>query len=212
MTKKLCIWITLAWMSCAAPALAAAEAALITSLNGKVLRLGAENPLEAFVKLKSGDNLMLEKDAQVQITYFENGRQESWRGTGKLTIGTQESLATGLPAAQIKQLPLAIVKQIARTPSLDSQGRAGVMRLRAIPTPEAIAKIEDNYRQMRDAAEKSDLNPEIYLLSGMLEMRQIDRVEQVLADMKQNTVNNPEAKLLVSLYTRALKDIQATAK
>jgi len=212
MTKKLGIWIILAWVSGAVPAMAAAEAALITSLNGKVVRIGADAPVEAFVKLKSGDNLTLEKDAQIQITYFENGRQESWRGTGKLAIGTQESQGTGLPAAQVKQLPLAIVKQIARTPSLDSQGRAGVMRLRAIPTPDAIAKIDETYRQMRSETAKNDLNPEIYLLSGMLEMRELDRVDQVLTDLREAHPGSMEAKVLVALYQKTLKNLRESGK
>lgn len=194
------------------PAFAAADAALVTSLAGKVSRAGAEGEVEAFVKLKAGDVLTLAKDTKIQLTYFENGRQESWSGNGKLEIGASESKANGLPAPQVKQVPMVIVKQLARTPSLDSQGRAGVMRLRAIPTPDAIARMEETYKQMRAEAGKDDLNPELYLLAGMLEMRQLERVEQVLADMKKDRGNDPEAKLLVSLYGKALKDVRAAAK
>ncbi len=198
------------------PAFAAADAALVTSLAGKVSRAGAEGQVDAFVKLKAGDVLTLAKDTKIQLTYFENGRQESWAGAGKLEVGASESKATGLPAAQVKQVPMVIVKQLARTPSLDSQGRAGVMRLRAIPTPDAIARMEDTYKQMRAESDKSggkdDLNPELYLLAGMLEMRQLERVEQLLADMKKDRGNDPEAKLLVSLYGKALKDVRAAAK
>lgn len=207
------ILLALGWMFFVMPAFAAADAALVTSLSGKVSRAGADAAVEAFVKLKAGDVLIIAKDTKLQLTYFENGRQESWTGTGKLEIGASESKATGLPAPQVKQVPMVIVKQLARTPSLDSQGRAGVMRLRAIPTPEAIARMEDTYKQMRAESDKSggkeDLNPELYLLAGMLEMRQLERVEQVLADMKKDRGSDPEAKLLVSLYTKALKDVKA---
>lgn len=211
MTKTTLRLLALGFCLSLSQAWAAAETALVTSLTGKVTRAGAEGAVEAFVKLKAGDALSLDKDAKVQITYFENGRQESWAGAGKLEVGAAESKAAGLPAPQVKQVPMVIVKQLARTPSLDSQGRAGVMRLRAIPTPDAIAKVEATYKQMRAEAGKDDLNPELFLLAGMLEMRQIERVEQVLAEMKKDRANDPEAKLLVSLYTKALKDVKAAA-
>jgi hypothetical protein len=191
------------------PAFAAADVALVTALTGKVSRLG--NSVDAFVKLKQGDQLMLEKDAKIQITYFQNGRQESWTGTGKLDIAGDESKPTGLAAPQLKQVPLVIVKQLARTPALDSQGRAGVTRLRSIPTPEAIAKVERNYQQMRTEATPEDLNPELYLLAGMLELQQLERVEKTLVDLKEKQSNQPEVKILISLYSRALKDVKAAA-
>jgi len=198
--------LTAALVMMASLAHAAADVALVTSLQGKVSRSGpdAAAPVEAFVKLKLGDLLTLDKGAKVQITYFENGRQESWIGGGKLEVAGNESKATGLAAPLVKQVPLVIVKQLARTPTLDSQGRAGVMRLRAIPTPEAIAKIETTYQQMRAEAGKDDLNPELYLLAGMLELRDLDRVETALKDLESRQKDNVEAKILLSLYKKAL--------
>ena len=111
----------------------AAEVALVTSVHGRVLRLGdaAPAPVEAFVKLKEGDRLSLEKDTRLQVVYFENGRQEIWSGPGRLDLTAREGKASGLPPAQVKSLPLVMARQLARTPALDSQGRGGVTRLRA---------------------------------------------------------------------------------
>lgn len=204
--------LALVFLCFSTPVWAAADVALVTSLQGKVARQGSSDAVEAFVKLKEGDMLALAKDARIQITYFENGRQESWAGAGKLDIAATESKASGLPPAQVKQLPMVIVKQLARTPALDSQGRAGVMRLRSIPTPDAVAKIENTYKQMRAEAGKDDLNPELYLLAGMLELRQIERVEQALGELKQARPGDLEVKMLTSLYGKALKDVQAAAR
>ena len=192
---------------------AAADVALITALEGKVARTtaaGAQD-LEAFVKLKAGDVLNTVKGASVQIVYFENGRQESWSGVGKLEITPAEGRATGLPAPQVKQLPLIIVKQMARTPTLDSQGRAGVTRLRAIATPEAVATLDDTYKKMRAEAPREDLNPELYLLAGMFELKQLDRVEKTLNELKQAQPANNQVKMLASLYGKALRDARAAA-
>lgn len=186
----------------------AAEVALVMSVQGKVTRLADAVPLpvEAFVKLKEGDRLSLEKDGRLQVVYFENGRQETWSGPGRLEMTPREGKTGGMAAPEVKALPLVMARQLARTPALDSQGRGGVTRLRAVPSPDAMAKLEDTYHELRTRAGQDDLGPEMYLLSGLFEMRQLDRVERVLGDLQQDRPKNPEAALLISLYKKAVKN------
>lgn len=181
--------------------------ALITSLQGNVERVTLQGPkaLQSFVKLKQGDLLAL-RNARIQIVYFESGRQEVWQGGGRLEILGSEGRPFGLPDPEVKILPSVMVKQIARTPALDSQGRAGVMRLRSIASPEAIAKLDNTYRQMRMEAVRGDLNPELFLLSGLFEMRELARVEQVLKDLQQARPGDTEVGLVVALYQKAMKN------
>lgn len=192
----------------------AAEVALVMSVQGRVLRLGdaAPMPVEAFVKLKEGDRISLEKDTRLQLVYFENGRQETWSGPGRLELSAQEGKASGLPAAQVKLLPLVMARQLARTPTLDSQGRGGVTRLRAVRNPDAMAKLEETYQELRTRAGRDELGPEAYLLSGLYEMRELDRVEKVLADLQQDWPNHAEAALLVSLYRKAVKNARESKR
>lgn len=186
----------------------AAEVALVMSVQGKVTRLvdAAAVPVEAFVKLKEGDRLSLEKDGRLQVVYFENGRQETWSGPGRLEMTPREGKAVGLSAPELKALPLIMARQLARTPALDSQGRGGVTRLRSVPSPDAMIKLEDTYQELRSRAAQDDLGPEMYLLSGLFEMRQLDRVERVLGDLQQDRPKNLEAALLISLYKKAVKN------
>ena len=183
------------------------DVALITALQGEVSRVTPQGrqPLQAFVKLKRGDLLAL-GNARLQIVYFESGRQEVWQGGGRLEVLGTESKPFGLPNPEVKMLPSIMVKQIARTPALDSQGRAGVIRLRAIASPEAIAKLDASYRQLRMESVRGDLNPELFLLSGLFEMRELERVEQVLRDLQQTRPGDTEVGLLVALYQKALKN------
>lgn len=192
----------------------AAEVALVTSVHGRVLRLADVVPVqvEAFVKLKEGDRLSLEKDAQLQVVYFENGRQETWSGAGRIELTAREGKASGLPAAQVKLLPLVMARQLARTPALDSQGRGGVTRLRTLQRPDAVAKLEETYQDLRVRAGREELEPEMFLLSGLYEMRELDRVEKVLGDLKTGWPNNPEAALLISLYRKAVKNARESGK
>lgn len=187
---------------------AAADVALVTALEGNVSRLanGGPQPVQNFVKLKEGDVLALDKGARLQIVYFDGGRQETWAGAGKLAVARGESKATGLAAPEVRQLPAIMVKQIARTPALDTHGRGGVTRLRSIATPEKIAGVEKTYAKLKSEAAPDDLNPEFYRLSGFFEMRDLERVETILADLQKQRGGDPQAKLLVSLYKKALKD------
>ena len=204
--SKIYLWLGLAVL-CFGQA-RAAEVALVMSVQGKVTRLAeaALVPVEAFVKLKEGDRISLESDGRLQVVYFENGRRETWSGPGRLEMATREGKASGMPAAEVKQLPLVMARQLARTPALDSQGRGGVTRVRAVPSHDAMIKLEDAYQDLKRRAEPNDLGPEMYLLSGLFEMRELDRVERVLGDLKQERPNNPEAALLISLYRKAVKN------
>jgi hypothetical protein len=186
----------------------ATEVALVTSVQGAVARLAGVVPvaIEAFVKLKDGDRLSLEKGSRLQVVYFENGRQETWSGPGRLELTPLEGKASGLPPPEVKSLPLVMSRQLARTPALDSQGRGGVTRLRSVPGPDAMAKLDNTYQDLKSRAGPDDLGPEMYLLSGLFDMRELDRVERVLGDLQQERPKNAEAALLIALYKKAVKN------
>lgn len=190
------------------------EVALVMSVQGKVSRLAeaAPVPVEAFVKLKEGDRLTLEKGARLQLAYFDNGRQETWSGPGRLDLASREGKADGLAAPEVKMLPLVMARQLARTPALDGQGRGGVTRLRAVHGPDAMTKLEDTYHDLKTKAGPNDLGPEMYLLSGLFELRELERVERVLGDLQQERPKNSEAALLVSLYKKAVKNAREGQK
>lgn len=200
--------VFLALASTLAPA--APSVALLTAVRGKahVDSEDGQRPAQAFISLKAGDLLTLERDSRLTLVYFDNAREEVWQGRGKLRVGDGESIDTLGTPARVRQLPSALARQMARAPTFDSQGRAGMTRLRVIATPEAIARVEANYRQLRIESESEDLNPEIYLLSSLLELRQLDRLEHVLQELQSAHPRHPEAKLLVALYRKALRNYQ----
>lgn len=199
------------------PALAAGGgngAALVTAVEGKVSRLApaGSEPVQPFVKLGEGDLIKLEGSARIRLVYFASKRQESWSGKGQLAIGAGEGKGQGLGAPEVKTLPDMLVKQIARTPSLDNQGRVGMVRLRSIGTPEAVTRLENNYQQLRAEAAADDLNPEMFLLAGLLELRQLDQLEKTLAELQVSHPDNTEAKILVALYQKTLKNVRESGK
>jgi hypothetical protein len=186
------------------------DVALVTSVQGKVIRVlpNARAPLETFVKLKEGDQLLLEKSSSLRLVYFQGGRQETWSGEGALEIRVIESHASRLAPPEVKVLPALIVKQIAKTPTLDSQGRAGVTRLRSLGSVDALAKLEAEYDRLRVESGGNDLNAEIYMLAGLYELREVERVENFLSDLQVRHKGNSEAMVLVSLYRKAIKSLR----
>lgn len=193
----------------------AGEVAMVMSVQGKVARLLVDAgavPVEAFVKLNEGDKLSLETDTRLRVVYFDNGRQETWAGPGRLEMTLREGKASGLSAAEVKSLPLVMARQLARTPALDGQSRGGVTRLRSVGSQDAMARLEDAYRDIRSRTAPNDLGPEMYLLSGLYEMRELDRVERVIGDLQKDQPKNPEAALLIALYRKAIKNARENKK
>lgn len=202
------------WAGVALAAPTGDNAALVTVVEGKVSRVSpsGRQPVQAFATLKKGELLALEGASRIQMVFFESKRQENWSGVGRLEITATEGKGHGLPEPRVKVLPDILVKQFAKTPSLDSEGRAGMVRLRSIGMPDALEKLESDYKRLRMEAERDDLNPEIFLLAGLLEMRQFDRLEQALADLHTSHQGNMEASVLVALYQKTLKNIRESGK
>ena len=188
------------------PALAqeTVDVALVTDVQGQVTRSTpqGQQTLPAFVKLQRSDKLALDK-GRLQIVYFANGRQEIWQGSGRIEILDSESKAAGLPGAEVRTLPAIVVRQIARTPSLDSQGRAGTVRLRSVPPVDAVMQLESSYRELRAQTPANDLTPEIFLLSGLSGLYQSDRIDVVIKDLQRTHPNDARVADLARLYQLA---------
>lgn len=184
--------------------------ALITLSRGQVglVAQDGQRPLQSFVKLTSGDLVALGKGANLQILYFQTGRLETWQGDGRLEVSPEQGKSFGLASPEVKILPMQVARQIASTPAPDGYGRAKANKLRAIATPDALAKLEDTYKRLRMETTRGDINPELYLLSGLYEMREFDRIEQVLRYLQQSGSGNLEVGVIVAMYQKAMRNKQ----
>ncbi len=192
----------------------AGEVALVTALRGEVEvenGSGTKAPLQAFTKLHDGDTLQLGNATRLQIVYFQSGRQERWQGPGNVGIGAAESTATaGMP--QTQQLPLTLVKQLSKTPTIDSRGKIAAVRTRSIAPSGSIEQAQRTYQEMRGKAEANDRNPELYLLSAYFELKEFDRVRDLLAQLDGNYPGDLEVRVLKSLYVKAINNAKMAAK
>jgi len=194
----------------------AAEAALVTALKGEVEiedGKGGKTPLQAFVKLHDGDRLQLGNAVRLQITYFQSARQETWQGPGNIEIGAVESrVAMGRLRPQTQQLSLQLAKQLAKTPASDGKGRVVAPRTRSVAPLASLEQVQRAYREMRAKAGSNDHNPELYLLSSYFELKEYDRLRNILGQLDGDFPGDLEIEVLKSLYTRAINNAKMAAK
>jgi len=190
---------------------AAGDLALVTAVTGSVTQLGGSAPkaLESFARLKQGDVLRLDGKAGVRLIFFESRREESWLGEGRIEIGSTQGKGVGLADPQVRVLPEPMARQIAKTPSPDMQVPAAAGRMRSIEMGEGgLAKLDSAYSRLRKDAAADDINPEIFLLAGLFELREFGRVEQALKELSDSHPGNMEIAVLGSLYRRAISQRQ----
>lgn len=187
-----------------------AEVGLVTAVSGSVKlqeEKAAASALKSFVKLRAGDRLMLEDKARLQMVYFQGGRQETWQGAGQLEIGAEASTAVaGGLQPQVKTLPAILVKQLSKTPSPDGNVKAGMIRMRSMPSGGTLESLERNYADLRKQADAGDRNPELYLLAGYFELHEFDKVNALLLQLGEKSPGDQEVKALSALYKRAINN------
>ena len=187
----------------------AQQGAIITALQGQVT-LEQEAPAPrlaaAFTRLRVGDRVQVGADGALQMVYFQSARQESWQGSVRLEIGDGESKATGGAAPQVRQLPAMLVRQLVKTPTADASGRVGAVRMRSIVPPDAAAKLEENYEGLKRQTDAADRTPELYLLAGLYELKEYERIEGLLRRWTESAPGDAELAAMREHYTQAISD------
>lgn len=207
------LWIALLFSP---PALYAADAALITASSGEVSVMdgkGGKTFLVSFTRLQEGGVLQLGNHARLRLVYFQGGQQETWQGPGSLEVGAAASrVVSGAPHSNNQSLSIQLIRQIAKTPTPDSGGKVAVLRTRVMAPSSGIEQVQKTYQDLRGKADPGDRNPELYLLSAYFEIREFDRVHEVLSQLDGSYPGDPEIKLLRSLYGRAIDNARVAAK
>ncbi len=181
--------------------------AMVLSVGGEVtLDLqGKPVKVEPFSRLLEGDRVRLGRDAKISLVYPRSGRQENWSGVGIVLTGDSESAAaSGKPSVEVKLLPTKVAQQMARTPVSDTSGKAGMVRMRAIATPENLASLEKQVAKMRSEAAPNDRSPEVFWLAGLHDMGMIDRLQEELARLGKDYPNDENIRSLTKAYVRVI--------
>ena len=191
-----------------------AEVGLVTALSGSVcLQEGkaASRNLQSFIKLRELDRLTLHGNTRLQIVFFDSGRQETWRGAGLLEVGSMTSQAIkGDLQVDVKTLPAMLVKQLAKTPTIDGIAKSGMLRLRTLRPELGMEMLEKNYADLRNNTDASDHAPDLYLLASYFELREFSKVEAALKTLTAAAPGDTELALLSALYVKSIEAARAS--
>lgn len=185
---------------------AQSPAAMVLNVGGdaSLELLGKPVRLEAMTRLLAGDRLRLARDASVDLVYPASGRKEHWTGAGTVTAGNGES--TGSPGLKLEvgQLPTKVAQQIARTPTSDTSGKAGMVRMRSLPQSGGVEALETQYAKLRAEAAANDRSPEIFFLAGLNELGEKQRLRDELAKLQAAYPDDATVLTLARIYTPLL--------
>ncbi|MEY2631573.1 MAG: hypothetical protein RIR00_227 [Pseudomonadota bacterium] len=207
MRKWLLFW---GGLLCSVALWAAEATVLVLQVSGEASVDAVGYPprvLLPFSRVMVGDTVNLGADSQVTLVYAATGRREAWSGAGSFAVGEGESRKLrGKSSVEIRQLPAQVAQQMLRTPSLDGEGKVGMVRLRAIAPTDALARLEARYQELRNQMPPQDSEPEVFLLSGLFELGEFERLEQQLSAVEKRFVGDSSIKVLKSLYLRAINN------
>lgn len=198
--------LAIAGLALALAARAQSPAAMVLAVGGdaSLELLGKPVRLEAMTRLLAGDRIRLARDGRVELVYPASGRKETWSGSGVVTAGTVESAGSPGLALQAGQLPAKIAQQIARTPTSDTAGKAGMVRMRSLPQSGALPALEAQYAKLRAESAADDRAPEIFLLAGLHELGQNERLREELGRLEAAYRDDPTVRSLTRIYTPLL--------
>lgn len=158
----------------------------------------------AFMKMRQGDRFTVAAGAQVQVIYFQNGRQETWRGPASFKSGTEYSESLAGTVYEVANLPLAVPQRIQRIPELIQMAKMGGMQVRGV-TPKQRASLEQqvelaaartSYTQLRQQLPRDDITPELYLFTVLQDYLLYDDMKTVVDEMLRKQPGNREAQEL----------------
>ena len=179
------------------------DVGLVTQLSGEATYWNegyqkTTEKVQALMRIRQGDHFKLSAGATIQLVYFQNGRQETWKGSATFIVGNEQSQVEGEKQIQpeVVFLPTEAYQGIRRIPVVLRRarlGRSGGMMVRGggvetsqkpiIPTKEERAEIamaKENYQKMRKQAKTDDITPELNLLGVLADYEQYGEMEKII--------------------------------
>lgn len=190
----------------------ASDVGLVNQFSGDVTysgESGANIKAQAFMKIRQGDRFNIPAGAQLRVTYFQGGKQESWKGPASFKVGKESSELTGGAKPEIAQLPSAVpqkIKQLSELVQIAKLSRAGGGTVRS-PTRKQQASLEqqnevaaarDTYQKLRNQLPADDITPELYFFTVLQEYLLYDEMKTVADAMLKKQPNNPDVQELAA--------------
>ncbi len=188
----------------------ALDVGMLTQVTGDVSIVttsGEKHPGVAFLKVAVGDKLTLGNDARVQVVYFETSHQEIWKGPGQVEIGSGDGHSQTLKA-EVKKLPPLIARQLIKTPASGQHGATGMVTVRSLSS-DTIESLEKQYEEFKATVAVDDTTPEVFLMTGLLEMKEYEHAASVLDGFRAKLSTNQALAAVVDHFDPLVKQAVA---
>jgi len=208
MLRKVGVFVVMALSSAG---IASAQVAMLTQVSGDVRVSGRDGGREAvpFLKVNDGDTLTLAAGGRVQMVYLGTGRQEVWTGAGPVQIGTAQGASRSL-TPQTSQVPALVLRQLEKTPAVGQHGKTGMVMLRSLDNLEKLDALEKDYKDFRAKTAADDTTPEVFYLTGLLDLGGFDDAKKFLEELKTRQPKQASLGPVIDHFSRLLAE--ATAK
>ncbi len=211
------------------------DVGLITQLSGDAAYWNegyqkTPGKTQAFMKIRRGDHFKIGAGAMIQLVYFQNGRQETWKGPAAFVVRDTQGRAEGEKTTQAQPevviLPAGTSEGMRRIPVLLRKARlsrSGAMLIRGegeksqkaiTPTKEErteIAMAREAYQNLRKQTRPEDITPELNFLAILADYEQFDEMEKVIKDTLKIQPNNETLRELEE-WVRIQKSKSPTKK
>ena len=160
---------------------------------------------QAFMKMRRGDRFTLPAAARMQVVYFQNGRQETWRGPASFSAGSERSDAVSGTIQEVRKLPVGVPQKIQKIPDLIQMAKLGGITVRsAAPRPqpgsaEQQAELDAaraTYAQLRQQLPADDITPELYLYTVLQDQLLYGEMKTMVDEMLRKQPASAEAAQL----------------
>ncbi|MGZ3493295.1 MAG: hypothetical protein ACXWM6_01180, partial [Thermodesulfobacteriota bacterium] len=165
---------------------------------------------------RRGDYFKVPAGGAIQLVYFENGRQETWKGPASFMVGEVQSRVEkgrelpGQPGVVIlsneasqgmRRIPVLLRRaRLSRSGGgVMVRGLPGVSAKPVAPTKEEQAEIamaKEAYQKLRKQAKADDITPELTLLGVLADYEQHEEMEKVIKDAMKIQPDNQVLKEL----------------
>jgi hypothetical protein len=180
------------------------DVGLVTQLSGEATYWNegyqkTPGKVLVFMKIRSGDHFKLSQGSTIQLVYFQNGRQETWKGPAVFMVGDVQSKVEGDKLAQpevvtlpsdasqgMRRIPVLLRRaRLSRSGGLQIRGSGEASQKPMMPSKEEKAEIamaKETYQKLRKQTKPDDITPELNLLGILADYEQYKEMEKVIKD------------------------------
>lgn len=165
---------------------------------------GVTGKVQAFMKIRDGDQISIPPGGQLRVVFFEGARQERWVGPARLRAGKSAAEPISGTAAEVSILPAGASQRIAQVPQLVQIAKLGGIQIRGMTRAQkasveqqtALAEARAAYEAMRKDLPADDITPELYLYAALYDYLLYDEMKTVVDEMLRKQPDSEEAKTL----------------